>query len=107
VLAPQVPLHHDDAPAPIRDWLATRAWLDVSFASSPYIQPLELVPCSACGPVHGPIYLASDGFTVRPLPGYVDDYRDDAAALLALQSPEDAQLYHPLVFDPPLDQEPR
>jgi hypothetical protein len=102
VLAPQAPLRLDQVPAPVRDVLATRARLNVSFASSPYVQPVELIPCAAWTPT---VYLASDGFTVRPFPGTESAaYRNDAAELLRSGSPEDEELYKSVVLDPPLDQ---
>lgn len=100
VFAPQAPLRLDQVPAPLRDVLATRARLDVSFASSPYLQPVELVPCAAWTST---VYLAADGFTVRPFPGTESAaYRDAAAELLRFGSPGDEALYKPLVLDPPL-----
>ena len=103
VLAPQRPLKLDEAPPQLRDVLAQRARLDVSFASAWYVQPAELIPCVAWG---GAVYLASDGFTVRPLSGEVSTaYRDEAAALLRSGAPGDEQHYKPLAFDPPLGDE--
>jgi hypothetical protein len=103
VLAPQRPLRLDEAPTRLRDVLARRARLDVSFASAQYVQPAELIPCVAWA---GAVYLASDGFTVRPLSGEVSAaYRDEADALLRSSSPGDEQHYKPLAFDPPLDDE--
>jgi len=102
-LSPQRPLCLDEAPDPVRDAFAPRARLDVSFASSPYIQPVEHVPCAIWG---GAVYLASDGFTVRPFPGEEEAaYRSQAAGLLGNGSPEHQSLFKPLVFDPPLGQE--
>ena len=104
LLAPQTPLRLDQLPAPVRDLLATRARLDVCFASSPYVQPVELVPCAAWA---NAVYLASDGFTVRPFPGTAADYRDSAAELPPSGAPGYGyeELYKPVVFDPPLDLE--
>jgi len=104
-LAPQRPLCLDEAPDPVRDAFAPRARLDVSFASSPYIQPVEHVPCAIWG---GAVYLASDGFTIRPFPGEEGAaYRSQAAYLLTLtnRSPKLKSDFKPLVFDPPLGQE--
>ena len=104
-LAPQRPLCLDEAPDPVREAFAPRARLDVSFASSPYIQPVEHVPCAIWG---GAVYLASDGFTVRPFPGEGEAaYRSHAAYLLTLtnRSPKLQSHYKPLVFDPPLRQQ--
>lgn len=103
VLAPQRPLSVDEAPDPVRDVLATRARLDVSFLSSLYVQPAEHVPCAVWA---GIVYLASDGFTVRPFPGTGSAaYRSEAAGLLGNGSPEHQSLFKPLAFDPPLGQE--
>ena len=99
-LAPQRPLCLDEAPAPLRDALAPCARLDVSFASSPYVQPVEHVPCAIWGDC---VYLASDGFTVRPVPG--TDARKYSQAAANLGSPQNEARYKALVFDPPPDQE--
>jgi hypothetical protein len=102
VLVPQRPLRLDEVPDPVRDVLATRARLDVSFASSLYVQPVEHVPCVAWG---GAVYLASDGFTIRPFPGTEGAaYRSEAAGLRGNGSPGHQSLFQPLVFDPPLGQ---
>jgi hypothetical protein len=97
-LAPQRPLCLDEAPEQVRDAFASCARLDVSFASSPYIQPVEHVPCAIWG---GCVYLASDGFTVRPIPG--TDARAYARAA-ERRWPENEAHYMALVFDPPPDQ---
>jgi len=103
VLAPQRPLCLDEAPDPIRDVLMTRARLDISFASSPYVQPMQHVPCAVWA---GAVFLDSDGFTVRPFPGTGGAaYRSEAASLLGNGSPEYQSFFKPLVFDPPLGQE--
>src|SRR5262245_11165184 len=104
VLTPQRPLRLDEAPTHVRDVLARRDRLDVSFASSRYMQPAELVPSVAWA---GAVSLASDGFTLRPFPGKPStDYRTEAAALLRDSGlPGKAQRFKPLAFDPPLDDE--
>jgi hypothetical protein len=106
VFAPREPLRLDSAPGAVRDVLATRARLDVSFSSSPYVQPVGLIPCAVWG--EPAAYLAADGFTVRPFPG-VDAraYAKEAAGLRSAGSPGDESLYKPLTFDPPLDDESR
>src|SRR5262249_49908679 len=53
-----------EAPLPLRIVLAPRPRLNIVFASSPYVQPAELVPSVAWG--EGVVYLASDGCTIRP-----------------------------------------
>ena len=105
VLKPQQPLKLDEAPPALRDVLAQRARLDVSFASSRYVQPADFIPCVAWAAQA--VYLASDGFTIRPFPGAAStDYRTEAAALLRDSDlPGNAQHYKPLAFDPPLDDE--
>src|SRR5262249_20575989 len=65
LFTPLRPLILGDAPPALRDQLAKRVHLDVSFARSRYIQPAELVPCQTWATA---AYLASDGFTLRPLP---------------------------------------
>jgi len=104
LLAPRQPLRLDEAPEAVRDLLASRAYLDVSLASSPYVQPLELVPSAVWG--RDSIYLASDGCTLRPIPGTeATAYRERAAALLRSGSLVDKSPFKPVVFDPPLDGE--
>jgi len=105
VLRPQQPLKLDESPLPLRDALGRRARLDLSFASSRYVQPAEFIPCVAWA--EQAVYLASDGFTIRPFPGKASaDYRSEATALLRDSDlPGKAQRYKPLAFDPPLDDE--
>ena len=103
VLAPKRPLRLDEAARPLRKVLATRARLDVAFASSPYVQPAELIPSVAWG--DGVVYLASDGCTVRPFPATQAGLYRRAGDLLRSDSSRDEPRYKPLVFDPPLDQE--
>ena len=103
VLAPKRPLRLDEAARPLRNVLATRARLNVAFASSPYIQPAELVPSVAWG--DGVVYLASDGCTIRPFPATQAGLYRRAGDLLRSDSSRDEPRYKPLVFDPPLDQE--
>jgi len=104
VLVPPRPLHLDEVPASLRDALATRVHLDVSFASSPYVQPAEFLLCLAWQDTG--VYLAADGFTVRPLAGVdIADYRREAADLH--HQPGHEPSYKPIVFDPPIDQEAR
>lgn len=69
---------------------------DVSFAEDKYVQPAEHIPVDTWGETA--LYLASDGVTVRPLPGHEADYADQAGAL----EPNDSA-WKPVVFDPPLD----
>jgi len=96
VLAPQQPLRLDQVPRRLRDVLVTRARLNVSFTSSLYVQPAEHVPCAVWA---GIVYLASDGFTVRPLPGSDAAAYDSAAKQLRHASPEEELRYRPVVFD--------
>jgi hypothetical protein len=99
LFTPVRPLIVGDAPPPLRDQLAKRVHLDVSFASSPYIQPAELVPCQTWASA---AYLASDGFTVRPLPGAERaDYLELAAHIRDGRIPDD-DVFKPVVFDPPV-----
>jgi hypothetical protein len=102
LLTPFRPLIVGDVPRPLGDQLAKRVHLDVSFASASYIQPAELVPC---GSWTTEAYLASDGFTLRPMPGVERaDYLELAADLRESSSLQDREIFKPLVFDPPLDQ---
>jgi len=101
VLAPKRPLRLDEAAPPLRKVLATRARLNVAFASSPYIQPAELVPSVAWG--DGVVYLASDGCTIRPFPATQAALYRQAGDLLRSDSSRDEPRYKPLLFDPPLD----
>ena len=45
-LSPAVPLKVAELPATLSAELAKRPRLDVSFATTPYVQPAELVPCA-------------------------------------------------------------
>jgi hypothetical protein len=98
LFTPVRPLIVGNAPPSLRDQLAKRVHLDVSFASSPYIQPAELVPCTWASAA----YLASDGFTVRPLPGTeLAEFQEFAAEIRDCGIPGD-DIFKPLVFDPPV-----
>jgi len=105
VLAPQRPLRIADTTGALRDMLEARVRLDVSFASSPYVQPIEHVACVTWGKIA--VYLASDGFTVRPFPGADGaTYNRDAAQVIADERGTQER-FKPLVFDPPLDEDTR
>src|SRR5215472_6714827 len=105
VLAPQRPLRIADTTGALRDMLEARVRLDVSFASSPYVQPIEHVACVTWGKIA--VYLASDGFMVRPFPGADGaTYNRDAAQVIADERGTQER-FKPLVFDPPLDEDTR
>jgi hypothetical protein len=97
LFTPFCPLIVGDAPPTLREELTKRVHLDVSFATSPYIQPLELVPC---GTWATEAYLASDGFTLRPLPGA--EHRDYLQLAVDVRGHMQDVDFKPLVFDPPI-----
>lgn len=92
VLRPREPLHVRDLPKALRDQLSRRPQLDVDFTTSRYVQPAELVPCITWSSA---IYLASDGFTVKALPGKEADYDNEAGCL------DEDENFEPLVFESP------
>ena len=102
VLLPDAPIALDDLPPSARDVLRARPRLDVSFAADRYVQPAELVPCATW---QSALYLASDGRTVRMLPGADRAaYASEASGLDADANDEMDSEFEPVVFDPPLDQ---
>jgi hypothetical protein len=97
LFTPQRPLRLDELPGPLRGRLAARPRFDLSFAEAAYVQPAELAPCATWA--GGAVYVAADGFTVRPVPGREAAYDAEARALDvagARQAP-----FVPVVFDPP------
>jgi hypothetical protein len=93
MLVPLNPLHVSDLGRTIAVRLENKQRLPISFAEARYVQPAEHIPCGTWSPG---LYLASDGFTVRPLPGSSEQYEERA------YQQEDDELFVPLVFDPPL-----
>src|SRR5262245_30135137 len=65
---PAVPLHVDQLPPELRGRCRRVCYEQLDFAQSPLVQPLEYGPC-VYWYVDRVAYVASDGQTVRPLPG--------------------------------------
>lgn len=95
MLVPDAPMRVDDLPASLRDVLAKRAHLPLSFAEAWYVQPAEHVPCATW---ESRVYLSSDGCTLRPLPGFEAEFAD---AVSELDDSEDPA-FAPLLYDPQL-----
>jgi hypothetical protein len=68
--APRKPLHIDQLPPRVRDAIRSLRFDTLDFRQTREFQPVELTPCSAWDPA----YLASDGKTIKPIPGWEDDY---------------------------------
>lgn len=98
VLVPTSPLQVGELGPQIASRLGSTVRLDLSFRESPYVQPAEHLPCVGWDTA---IYLASDGFTIRPLPGRSKDYEEHAICV----ADHDDDRFEPLVFDPPIGED--
>ena len=67
---PAAPLHIDQLPAHLQEQCVLVRF-PVKFGESPLVQPLEYFPCQYWCEKQG--YLASDGQTIRPIPGERED----------------------------------
>jgi hypothetical protein len=94
-LSPARALHVDALPPYLRQRLLAQQRLPVSFRKSRYVQPAEHVECLAWA---WGCYVASDGFTVRPLKPKRPEYPYAHGANVM----EDKEGFYPRVFDPPL-----
>ncbi len=94
-LVPTVPVHVDQLDEKLAALLRKRPRLPVSFADRTPLQPVEHVTCQAWSA----LYLASDGVTVRPIPGHESEYEEEA---WSIDVEDDG--YEPIRFDPPLEQ---
>jgi hypothetical protein len=68
---PKQPLHVDQLPPAVRNALKGLTLSSVHFAEAKRIFPADHATCDGWGPV----YLCSDGKTVRPIPGREEEYR--------------------------------
>jgi hypothetical protein len=69
---PTQPLHVDQLPPALRNQLKQVCFDTLSFADSPYVQPVEHTPCESWESA----WLDATGKRVRPLPGREDDYAE-------------------------------
>jgi hypothetical protein len=74
-VAPAKPLHVDQLPPPLRDQFKRFRLDNVRFPETPLLQLIEHVSCDIWG--SGTVYLASDGVTLRAVPGHETEF--DAA----------------------------
>jgi hypothetical protein len=72
VVVPDQPLHIDQVPPKVRDIFSRVRFDKLRFADSKYLQPAEFFPCHIWDEEPG--YLASDGQTVRAVPGEEDRF---------------------------------
>jgi hypothetical protein len=78
---PARPLHVDQLPPALRNQLK-QVWFDtLSFADTPYIQPVEHTACESWESA----WMDAAGKRVRPLPGREDDYADAYGDMQDLQ----------------------
>jgi hypothetical protein len=88
--APASALHVDQLPPQLRKFLKGIQLVEVSFAETESIQPVEHVACVFWG--EGVAYLASDDMTVRPVPGKETMFPEYCRRHLD-RYPRDATLY--------------
>jgi hypothetical protein len=79
---PEKPLHIDELPPQAREAVASMRFDTLDFAKTKVFQPVELTECGTWDAA----YLASDGKTVKAVPGrekeyaeFFEEYRDDFA----------------------------
>lgn len=70
---PREPVKVDQLPPDLRDMLGRVRFQDLSFRETPFIQPVEHVPCEAWSGG----YLTADGKTIRAIPGRENDYASE------------------------------
>jgi hypothetical protein len=73
-VVPDVPLHIDQLPPQIREIFARVRFDKLRFADSAHVQPVDFFPCGLWDDEPG--YLASDGQTIRAVPGEEESFRD-------------------------------
>lgn len=93
--APKQPIHIDELPPEARETIGRVRFPTVDFATAKVLQPIELTDCTAWGPA----YLASDGKTVRAVPGREREYGQHVEEMRS-DEPE-------LVFEDPPQKTPR
>jgi hypothetical protein len=93
---PLQPVHIDQLPPAVRRVLLRVRFDKFCFADTPHVQPAEHTDCVAWEQA----YLATDGKTVRPIPGMDEDDHD-----LYFDAIAELQDMEGLVFDPPLPEE--
>jgi hypothetical protein len=75
---PKQPLHVDQLPPDVRQAVKAATFETLDFNTAKVIQPVELTDCGTWDPA----YLASDGRTVRPVPGREAEYAEFAQELV-------------------------
>jgi len=68
-VVPAAPVHVDQLPPAIRLGCKRIQMSGVRFADAARVQPIELFPCDYTGREERVAFVASDGVTVRPVPG--------------------------------------
>jgi hypothetical protein len=75
IFEPGAPLHVDQLPPDLRKMVKDISFDKADFAQGEHIQPVEHIPCEFWSE-EDVAYLASDGKTVRPVPGQEDRFRE-------------------------------
>lgn len=99
VLVPRRPVRLEELPAGLRARLERLRRLPVRFSELTHVQPAEHEPCETW---ESAVYLASDGVTVRAIPGREADF-DDHACVLEDDAPD---AFRPLVIEAPESEPP-
>jgi hypothetical protein len=85
---PRKPLHVDQLPPALRDDIKAMRFDGLSFAEKKLLQPCEYTK----GVAWSAAYVAEDGKTVRPIPGFEEDYRKEVRQALG-EDPEELKDY--------------
>jgi hypothetical protein len=98
---PRQPLHVDQLPPRLRKLVSRLKLVDVDFVQVEAIQPLEYTDCGFWQDFQA--YLASDGVTIRPIPGEEGNF----AKFLAAFRKECPKEFEQFRFEPPEPPPPR
>jgi hypothetical protein len=98
LLPPGDLLYVDQLPPNLRKIFSQIRFTEVSFAELEYVQPFEHLRFSGWGGA-GPAYLSSDGRTLRPRPGRMDEFAEFRREFLA-EDPRRAEWF---LFDGPAE----
>lgn len=102
---PEAPTHIDQLPPGMRVQLKGVNLAGVDFTAAPLVQPAEFVRCDYWGEPHS--FLASDGKTVKVVPGKEKEYAAFLADLWASDEPQHRDLLKRFTFEEPLPPVPK
>jgi hypothetical protein len=103
IAVPKTPLHVDQLPPLLRKGWKSIRFQGIDFTRDEQAQPLEQFSCSCWYQQDRVAYLASDGKTVRPMPGQEENFAEFCEEFRR-QSPE---LAAQLIFEGPKEEDSR